>query len=304
MLSSKLAILAKLETVYGTDPVPTGAANAMVLSDVRITPYEGREDPRNIVAPYLGNMGAKFSGSFARLEASFELAGAGAAGTAPAWGPLLRGCGFAETIAAGVDVDYSPVSGGYESVSIYYNEDGVRHVLLGARGNVVLSLEATRIPRGRINMVGLLGPIADAALPAVTYTGFEEPLPVGKANTTFTLDAVAAYMHSLEIDGGATVSPRFLVGYEGIDLTNRSATGTVVIDKPAIATKDWFAALGSRVALALAHGTTAGNIVEIAAPKVQIGRPTSGSAEGVSTLSIPLGFTPDAGNDELVITVK
>ena len=304
LLAEKLAVLAKIETTPGTDAVPTGSANALVLSDVKITPYEGREDPRNIVAPWLGNMGAKFSGTFVRLEASFELAGPGAAGPAPAWGPLVRACGFGQTIDIGVDVEYAPVSGAFEAVSVYYTEDGVRHIMLGARGNLMLSLAATRIPRGKVNLVGQLGTISDTALPTVDFTSWVEGLPVSDDNTTFSLDSVSAHLHSLEIDAGVKVQPRFLVGYEGMDITGRSATGSAVIDKPTIATKNWFSALGNKVALALTHGTAAGNIVQLAAPKAQLGRPTAGVAEGVSTLSIPLGLTPNAGNDELVITAK
>ena len=51
----KKAILAKIETVYATDPTPTGAANAMVISDVEITPLDGEEVERNNVQPYFGN---------------------------------------------------------------------------------------------------------------------------------------------------------------------------------------------------------------------------------------------------------
>ena len=33
-------ILAKIETVSGTDAVPTGAANALLISNMNITPLE------------------------------------------------------------------------------------------------------------------------------------------------------------------------------------------------------------------------------------------------------------------------
>ncbi|NTT88503.1 hypothetical protein HS053_21670, partial [Tabrizicola sp. SY72] len=40
------ALLAKIETVYGTDPTPTGAANAILAEDVRVMPMEGQDVTR------------------------------------------------------------------------------------------------------------------------------------------------------------------------------------------------------------------------------------------------------------------
>ena len=40
LLKRKAAILAKTESVYGTDPTPTGVANAILVSDVTINPME------------------------------------------------------------------------------------------------------------------------------------------------------------------------------------------------------------------------------------------------------------------------
>ena len=39
----KLVVLAKAETVRGTDPTPTGLANAMLVSNANITPLDGTE---------------------------------------------------------------------------------------------------------------------------------------------------------------------------------------------------------------------------------------------------------------------
>ena len=53
----KMVILAKIETTRGVDATPTGA-NAMVVSNVTITPLEGDEAEHDYVRPHFGNSGS------------------------------------------------------------------------------------------------------------------------------------------------------------------------------------------------------------------------------------------------------
>ena len=62
-----------------------------------------------------------------------ELAGSGTAGTAPRYGALLQACGLSETIVASTSVTYAPVSSAFSSATIYFNNDGIRHILTGCR---------------------------------------------------------------------------------------------------------------------------------------------------------------------------
>lgn len=48
----------------------------------------------------------------------------------------------------------------------------------------------------------------------------------------------------------------------------------------------------------------AGSIFKFDAPAVQIGRPTYGETQKIVNNTLPLMFTPVAGNDEFTITVK
>lgn len=305
-LYRKLAVLAKIETTYGTDAVPTGAANAIQMTDVAVTPMEATELSRELLLPYLGHQGVELAGKYVRIEGSVEIAGAGAVDTPPAYGPLMRACGLAETITAVTKVDYQPVSGSFEAASIYFNQDGVRHVALGARGNVTLSIAPLQIPRYRFNLIGLLGTISDQALPTVDHSGFIRPVSVNKANTTLSLHGWSAIAESISIDLGNAVEPRFLIGAESMEVTDRQTTGTAVVEAKPLATVDWFAIATARTrgALALQQGTVAGNIVEIAAPAVEIGRPTQGQTQRIVNYSLPLMFVPSAGDDEITITTR
>lgn len=303
----KLALLAKIETDYGVDVVPTGAANAILANQVTLQPMAGQEVRRDLMRPYLGNQGAILVGDYVELQFSVELAGSGAAGTAPGYGALLRCCGMAETIVAATSVTYQPVSAAYESASLYANLDGVNHKLLGARGTFTVNPSPNGIPHIAFTIRGLLVAAVDVALPAVTLTAFQTPVPVTKANTpTFTLHGAALIGESLTLDLGNTVEVRNLIGEDSIQIVDRQSTGSAVVEAKSIATKDWFgiARAHTRAALAFVHGTVAGNIIELNAPKVQIGRPTYGQTQGITNLTLPLMLTSDAGDDELAIVVR
>ena len=302
----KMALLAKVETSYGTDSVPVAAADAILATDVNLTPLAGQDVPRDLLLPYLGHQGVELTGNYMQLEFSVEAAGAGSAGTVPGYGALLRACGLSETITAAVSVAYQPVSAGEESVSLYFNQDGVRHVALGCRGSFTADFTPNQIPRLRFTLMGLSGTVSDIALPAADVSGFQDPVLVSKANTVLSLHGAARIAESLSIDLGLQVTPRFLIGDERMQVTGRQSAGTAVLEAKAMSAVNWFdiARAKTKAALQLIHGTSAGHIVQIDAPKVQIGRPLQGQTDGIVSYSLPLMLTPDSGDDEIVLTVK
>ncbi|MBW8283524.1 MAG: hypothetical protein K0M55_07975 [Rhizobium sp.] len=300
------AILVKPETTYGVDAVPTGAANAMQMTNVNFEPLVGEDVNRDLVLPYMGHQGVMLVGNYARISGEVEIAGSGTAGTAPAVGPLLRACALAEVITAATDVKYTPISSLQEAVSIYFNVDGVRHVLLGARGTMTLQLTPKQIPRFVFTMTGLLGTITDQALPTVDLTDFIKPVTVSKANTTFSLHGHAGACEGVSMDLGNQVEPRLLIGAESIELVDRMMTGNATMEAVSLATKNWFqiAQAHTTGALAAQHGTVAGNIIKFEAPAVQIGRLNYGETQKIVNNGLPLMFQPVAGNDEFVITFQ
>lgn len=298
------SILAKVDATYGTDAVPTGAANAIQLVNSAFQPMLGEEVGRDLMRPYMGHQGVMLVGLYGQLTGEVELSGSGTAGTAPAYGPILRGCGMAEVINAGVDVQYQPVSSGHESLSIYFNQDGVRHVLLGARGTWEINLRAKQIPRMSVTLTGLLGTITDTALPTDILTAFKKPVPVGKANTTFSLHGHAGPLESLAISLGADIQPRHLINAESIEYVDRKMTGNAAFEAVSIAAKDWYsiALAETEGAMNLVHGKVAGNIVQFDADAVQIGRPGYAASQKIVTNTLPLIIK--SGGVEFKITVK
>ena len=309
LLVRKTAILAKAETVYGTDPVPTGAANALLVSgEPNVSPMDMKVVDRDVMRPFFGNSEKLPTGIFSKVDFSCEMAGAGTAGTVPAWGVLLRACAFAETISAGVSVAYAPVTDSLESATIYFNRAGVLHKLTGARGTVKFGFTVDGIPKFDFSFTGLFNTVADAALPTLTLSAWKTPLPVNHTNTpTFTIHGYAAKMQSLDIDVAAELSPYSLLNdTEHVEIVNRKPAGKIVMEATTVAQKDWWSTVKNVTtgALNLVHGLTAGNIVQIDAPKVQISSPTYSNFNGVLMLNGDLVFAPNAGNDELIITAK
>jgi hypothetical protein len=303
------AILVKMETVYSTDPTPTGAANAMLMTNVNFEPLLGQDLSRDLVLPYMGHQGIILDGNYGRISGEVEIAGSGTAGTPPAYGPLLRACGLQEVIDAGVDVQYSPVSSLFESCAIYFNSDGVNHILLGARGTFTMNVRPGQIPRFTFTMTGLLGTVADVALPTVDVTEFIKPVPVNKANTTVTLHGLTSAQAGVEgftLDMGNQIEPRMLIGSESIEQVDRQITGSVIMEAVSLATKNWQSIARAHTigALAAQQGTVAGNIVMFGAAGVQVGRPTYGESQRIINNTLPIMLTPPTGNDEFLITVK
>jgi len=306
LLTRRRTILAKLENTYGVDATPTGSANAILIRNLNVTPLNAEVASRDLVRPYLGNSEQLIASKHVQLDFEVELAGSGTAGTAPAYAPLLQACGFAE--ADGVsDVVYTPKSSGFDSVTIYFNIDGVLHKITGARGNLEISISARAIPFMKFTFTGIYNAPSDAALPSVDYSAFQTPLAANTSNTTgFEFFSFAGVLESLDLNMGNAVNYRSLIGSESVIMTDRAVSGTAVFEAPLTASKDFFAAalanaLGN---LTITHGTSAGNKFKIDSTRIDIANPTYSDNNGIHMLSVPFVAVPSsAGNDEISFTV-
>jgi hypothetical protein len=306
-LTRRVALLAKIETTYGVDAAPTGAANAVLLQEAEVTPMEAERIERPIIRPYLGARPFVLAGARTRVRASVDAAGAGSAGAVPAYGPLLRGCGLAETVTAGTRVDYAPRSSGFESLTLLYNLDGTRHRGLGARGTVTLELAANSFPRFTLDYTAFFTAAAAEALPSVDLTAWRDPRPVGFVDTpVFTIDGVAVPLERFTLELGNQVVWRDLVGSRSVQITGRTPSVQVRIEAPAIGTLDLFARASAQtpVPVVVQQGTSAGGIVEVLLPRCQVLNPRYSDSDGVAMLDLDLVPLPDAGDDELTIVVR
>lgn len=303
LLTRKRLILLESESTYGTDPTPTGV-DAVLVRDLNITPLQSDTVSRDLVRPYLGASEQLLANTRVEVTFSVELAGSGTAGTAPRYGKALLACGLSETVIASTSVTYAPVSASFGSCTIYYNIDGVRHKVTGARGTFALNGAVGEIPTIDFTFTGIYNAPTDTALPSVTYADQATPVVFKEGNTSgFQLLSYSGCLQSVSFDVGNSLIYRELVGCtKEVLLTDRAATGSVTIEAPTIAQKDYFTAAlsdGTLGNLLFQHGQTAGNIVDFASTRVDIGDVTYSDQDGVHMLTIPYTCVPStAGNDE------
>jgi hypothetical protein len=206
------------------------------------------------------------------------------------------------------NVGYKPVSSTFSSVSIYYNIDGLLHKVTGCRGTFTINGAVGEIPYIEFTMTGIYNSPTDTAAPAATYANQSVPVVFKNGNTTnFELLSYAGCLQSIELDVGNEVIYRELVGCsKEVLITNRAITGTIVIEAPTIAQKDYFTAALSDSTLGnftLKHGQAAGNIVTLTTSTVDIGDPSYEDQDGIHMLSIPVTAVPGSvGNDEMILT--
>lgn len=307
VLTRRRLLLAKIESTYGTDPTPSGASNAILVRNLDIQPLVADTVNRDLVRPYMGQADQLLAQTRVEVTFEVELAGSGTAGTAPAYGPLLRSCGLSETVAAGTSVTYAPESSGFESATIYYHQDGIRHKVTGCRGSFELSGEVGGIPVISFSMTGIYNAPTDETLPTPTYSNQATPLLFKQGNTTsFSAFGFSGVMQSYNFNIANSVVYRELVGgSKEILVVDRAPSGTVVIEAPTITAKDFFTvATGTSTgSITFQHGSTGGNIVTMTTAQSDLGNLTYSDQDGIQMLNMPFIAVPtNSGNDELSLS--
>lgn len=306
-------ILVKAEPLnaYGVDPVPTGPANAMLMTNVQLQPMEGQEVSRNLETPYMGAQESLPVGLYSVLTGDFELVGSGTAGTAPAWSPLLRSCGVAEVITPTTKVEYSPISESQESVTCHFMIGTNRYVMLGARSTGQITINALGIPVCRITMTGLFTLPSVQTRPTVNLTAWQKPQVASKATTpVYTIDAIPFVGRDYSLNLGCEIQPRMLFNQERVLIVDKAEQITMTVEAVAVSTYNPVARAGSptadapRVPIVVEHGTIAGRKVKIEAAACVQSR-FAGSQENQKIEEWPLTFTPlpTAGDDQWKITL-
>lgn len=304
-LTRKRLILVKKEVTYGTDSSPVGT-DALLVRNLDITPIEADLVSRDLIRPYLGNSPQLLANSRVSLTFQVELAGSGTAGTAPRFGAVLQACGMVEAVVASTSVTYAPLSASFSAVTIYFNNDGVLHKATGCRGTFTLNAAVGEIPTIDFTMVGVYNAPTDTAAPSVTYSNQASPLVFKQGNTSaFQFFSYAGCLQSVSFDIANSTVYRELVGCtKEVLITDRKPAGTVMIEAPTLATKDFFAIAQTETTgnLTFLHGTTAGNRVTLTAPQCDIANPSYSDQDGIQMLNIPYIAVPTtAGNDEVTL---
>lgn len=305
-LRRKALILAKEETTYGTDSVPTAASNALLAFNPTLNPVGAkvtREPVRDTISPSPGLLG----GRYYELSFETELYASGTAGTAPRYGDLLEACSMTETVVVSTSVTYKPNSLGpsAKSVTIYAFFDGRRHILTGCVGNVEFVAAMGTPARLRWTFRGLYLVPTDVAVPAPTFESqVNTPPKVLAVSLTFnSLTTFVAQQVTLDLGNQLANRPDVNAthGYKGFVVVSRQGRGTWNPEAFVVATydvwTDWINATLRQLSLVIGSG--AGSICTITCPKCEVDDIRQGEREGVETFEIPFSLAYNAGDDEL-----
>jgi hypothetical protein len=306
-------ILAKTEVTPGTDPTPTGAANAILVSDMSITPLDAKNIERKNIKGYFGADTELVGPASVKCAFTVEMAGSGTAATAPAWGPLLLACAMAEaSLTVPNRVEYTPVSSSLSTMTVYYYDDGVLHKLHNVMGTCTLSAKVGERPVFKFEFTGIDGGISAAANASPTLTAWKTPVAMTKANVvditlgatyaTGALTGGTAYpSNGVELMLGNEVNFTPNLTTEKVDITERTVTGSVELELTAAQEVSFMATVKANTtqSLALTIGTTTGYKIIIHAPAVQITNPKKVDVNNTRYVGYDLRLVPSSGNDEL-----
>lgn len=301
MRTRKVTLFAATEITYGT-AVALAATDAIRTHDLKCNPFVASPIERNLDGSAFGNSGSIHPGAYIEMEFDVEMCGSGTAGTAPAYGALFKACQMSETIVAATSVTYAPASNGTSSLTMFYQLDGQRHAMKGARGTWSIKCDSQGIPYFHFKFTGLwVDPLSTADL-VPDFTGFTTPRPVTFDFTpTVSLHALASVYKSFSYDHANDVQYFNNPGEEFVDIMDRKPKGSISLLAPALSSKNYFttAKADTTGALSLVHGMTAGNIITLAATKTQILAPKYGDDKGRVMLDAELAFIYTSGDDEM-----
>lgn len=301
-------LLAKIEASYAADSAPTGADNAILATNVSLSPMEGQDVSRELELPWLAAQATIPAGLHSRISFRVELVGSGNAGIAPAWGPLLRMCGVSQTVVATTSVTYRPVTDGHESGTIHFWVGPTRYVLRGTRGTAVIRLNAQGIAVIEFTFTGLFALPGDVVRPTPNLSSFREPKIVSSANTPlFTVDTLPFVLRDYSFDLGNDVQTRFLIGSESVRIVDkpRELVSFQVEAVPMDTYNPFAAALDEDpIEVKIQHESAPGRVVTITHPATQPQRP-GGLANQQNITEWPLRHVPlpTNGNDQWALAL-
>jgi hypothetical protein len=303
LLSRRRLIIVKIEGTYGTDSAPTGA-EALLVRNLDVTPLNSEVVSRDLLRAYYGNSEQLLAKTSSSLSFEVELAGSGTAGTAPKYDAVLQSCALAPTVVASTSVTYNPASTTIKSCTIWVNVDGVLHKFVGCRGTFTLSGILGQIPTVKFDLTSLYNEPTDATALTPTYSLQATPLVFRQGNTSaFSFFSSSALcLQSLEFNlSNETVYRELVNCTKEVLITDRKPAGSVMIEAPTMATKNFFnlATTDTSGNLTVLHGTTAGNRVTFTAGQVDITAPTYSEQDGIVMMNVPFVAVPTtAGNNE------
>ncbi|MHC1728577.1 MAG: phage tail tube protein [Syntrophobacteraceae bacterium] len=172
-LLRKGVVVVKQEANYGVDSLPT--STNVVLCSIPQHAVSGEKYVRDFMRNTLMSQGFSVGAKKQTISFSCEFKGpnnVGAPETPTYLSDLLEACGLVETegtMGADEALVYTPTSTQslMKSCTIYYYLDGIKHALVGCRGNVTFEFPVNGVPKANFAMTGFYVAPTDSANPAL-----------------------------------------------------------------------------------------------------------------------------------------
>lgn len=291
MLTRKRQIAAKIEQNEGTAETLTAAEAGLLVTNPRVN-VEPEFHDRNPARATLSNLAPIAGVRIARITFQLEMKGSGAAGTPPAFGPLLVACGLAQDIDTGVSVSYASASSNIPSLSMALYNDGIRHLIVGARGNVTFRVSAGGYMMMDFEFVGAYSSTTDTSM--LSNVSYEDVIPASWKSASLTLDGDALVVNEVQFGTGNTLAVRRSAnsasGLISTLITERNPTGRIDPEMTLVATHDFFGKLVSNAEneLEFTVGSAAGNIATFTLPTIVYDSVSDDDRDSISVAG--LGF--------------
>ncbi len=271
-------VAAKVEATEGTAETLTATEAKLKAMNIALTATADLVE-RDVCNASFGAVASALGPQSGRVEFDIDLCGSGvSAATAPEYAALLKMCGFSETVGASVTYALTNTMGtgstDCRSGTIGFYVDGLRYLLVGARGTWEIRAETGKRLMIHFSLEGKWGAWGDVAL--LTISGLQTALPLVVRSATLTLNSVTLRYSSFSITGGIVTELRpdgnDSTGYFSNAYVDRVVTADLTMEAPATSEIDPLALCqaGTEVALNFQVGTAGGNRITIAATKAQV----------------------------------
>lgn len=308
-----VVVLAKVESIRGTDALPT-AANYVQCRSVTITRNNDLRDTKEYSTVSAGNQPS--TRGFRDVQMTIECyeRGTGTNVDPANFGALLKGCAVTETVNVAVDVDYEPDSldNSNDSVTIYaYVRSGSTyeiHKLIGGSGTATLSGSAGEECIWTFTYQGKTENTTTGAAPVVSSYVLDTVPPTLKSASMAFMGWTAMFQ-SFSFDIGNTVvrvpNGNAADGVAYYVIKDRNPVGQIVALKDRTS-KDIISAWenGDIGTFSITFGSTAGNQATLATGttgKIQITNTGEGDDNNMRNQTIDFKFVdPDKLNEDWI----
>lgn len=194
-----------------------------------------------------------------------------------------------------INVRYLPASASIPSVTLDFYRGGTLRKLLGARGTVALAFTAGGVAQLNFTFTGRWSGETDVAVPAGVVV--QSTRPQAWFDGAFMLNRLAVAGSSLAFDLGNAVAahddPNHASGYGVPTIRERNVTGTAVVNKALVATRNTLSLInaGTNLPISAVLGAGAGQRVGVVAPAARLTAAPLQDAAGIQQEGISFDAT-------------